>query len=190
MTIPLTPAQRALFNPTYVTFSDGPTSLNVVEPEPSGAVTVDFAVAAPSIRLRAPNKNNLYWLRNQCCADAAILIWCGDDIHLHLIELKKSIGAQKWNEIKVQFAGMLANVDAMIGTMRLPRPVHVTCHVAFQNDNFAASPILTKVINTPAGAIPLGGAEWAAGKVDLPDWPQVAINKIVWGSGPTPIGCP
>jgi hypothetical protein len=190
MALPVPPDRRALFDPAFVTFHDAPAIVRIAETDPGGAATVDFAVAAPSVALTGKAGGSLYWLKSQRCADGAIVLWCQDGPHVHLVELKQTITAKSWDRIKTQFEGMLANIHAMLGTALQGTPMTVTSHVAFANDNLGASPVLAKVLNTVAGPHALAGAQWAAAVIDLPGYPHVPVNKIIWGSTATAIGCP
>lgn len=190
MAVPVPPDRRALFNRDYVCFNDAAGTVSVVETDVGGATTVDFAVAAPSILVRGKARQSLYWLKSQSCADGAIVVVCPDGLHVHLIELKKTIGADKWTTIKTQLAGMLANVRGALGTMGLGEPIRLTCHVAYETDLFATAPVLTKAINTAAGITPLAGSDWSIGAISVLDHVDVPLNKIVWGSAATAIGCP
>ncbi len=189
MVCPVAAERRAVFNPDYVRFHDAPAVVSMVETHDGGAVTIDFAVAAPSIVVNGLAGGSLYWLKSQSCADGAIVLPCADGLHVHLVEMKRTVTAKKWRNIKGQLAGMLSNVRAALGLMGLGDAARVTCHVAFENDALAAAPVLTKAINTVGGVRPLSGSDWAIGRIDVLEFTDVAVNKIVWGGAATPISC-
>lgn len=186
--LPIQPAKKKLFNPQHVNFLDDPGTVTISETDQNGAVNIKFDVAAPSITVHGKSGGNIYWLSNQRCADGAIIVFETNGIHVHLVELKQTISVKSWEHIKTQFSGMLANVHAVLGTIQQSIPRSVTCHVAYANNNLAASPVLSKVINTKAGLQALSGSDWSIGRIAILDVQGIRVNKILWGSAPVSVG--
>jgi len=185
-------AHRALLDPKYAAVFDTPTTVDIVETEQDGAGTISFAVSAPSAVLLGKAGGSIYWLADQSCADGAIILECPDGLHVHVIELKRTLNAKSWDKAKRQFAGMLTNIRAFSGNCGLPAPVKVTCHLAFQYNNFGAAPVLAKVLNTPAGPVAQAAAQWASKKLDFLEWTDVdviAVSRDGVGNGHATLGC-
>lgn len=164
--------------------------VDIVELDPNGAGTLSLTVNAPhaSLALEGPK---ICWLTSGRCCDGAIMVECDDGIHLHLIELKKSINASKWIKTKTQWRTMYHNALGIAAIARV-RIVNVTCHVAFSNDNFSASLALTKTLVVASGTSPAQNHEWYKGSLDLDDLKSVPLVKHVrdeLGNAATLLNC-
>lgn len=131
--------------------------VEVVEPRADGAGTASFAAAATRwfLHFNLSEDNRLRYLKQQKVADGVLLEFdpSGQPAALHLVELKATVDAKRWDHIKQQFLGALHNAHALLGLLDLPMPAKVICHTCFQKDGLSTAhspnPVTFKV---PTGA--------------------------------------
>lgn len=155
----------------------------VEELNASGAAEVTFPNDSLAIYIKhLDNQPPLKWTKNRRCADAAIVVQEGDDLKLHVVELKSKLTRTEWLKAKEQCAGMVANTIAVLAVGGLGRPSAVVYHVSFTedvvNDNNKTNTVLMKV--------PLGGksiigdvSDWKNSHTAILGYSSVEIRKIL-----------
>src|SRR4051812_43834086 len=63
------------------------------------------------------NNHPIRWFWHSRCADGALLVRRGHELHVHLVELKSKLSTGKWSVAKQQYEGMLANVLAAMAIL-------------------------------------------------------------------------
>lgn len=184
-------------NPDWATIvSSG--NIEVVETVVSGAARVVFTVESPSLHLKhLDNKPPLKWAANRRCADGAIAVEFGDELHLHVIELKSKLTRKEWLGVKQQLEGMIANAIAALAVIGAPRPIDVVCHVSFLDETVTSisTPDLILLKLPVGGSTILGDVEdWKSGRTELFGYTDIQIRKIprdrVTGTGHGDLSAP
>ena len=103
-----------------------------------GEGTITFQVEHPCIAIRPDSKTPpISWLASHNCADGAFVSFTPDGIELHIVEMKSRLGPSDWEEVKIQFIGMLYNALALKGVTHMPEFSSITCYIAFKLDRIS-----------------------------------------------------
>ncbi|MFA7751960.1 hypothetical protein, partial [Klebsiella pneumoniae] len=118
----LSSCNTEILDPNWVTLRENG-EIEIIETASSGAGRVTFTSALPFIHLRhLDDQPPLKWTKNRRCADAAIIVEDGEDLCLHIVELKSKLTTKGWLIVKEQISGMIANATAMLAVINGPRP--------------------------------------------------------------------
>lgn len=156
--------------------------IEIVEVNEAGAGKAIFRLKDKAIHIRHhKNCPPINWLTIRKCADGAIVVYNGDAIVLHVVELKKTVSEGKWSDMKAQYEGMIYNSLAILAVLGLEKPSSIVCHVAYELDKISAQAAANSVlIKFPVGGTkPIGGAlDWLKSKVTLANFGGLQLRKI------------
>lgn len=162
-------------------FKAASTIVVVTESDPggSGSVTLDLDVAA--IALDNVGAFHARWISQQKQADGAFVGRKAGRLHVHLVELKTTVGIGTWRKALKQYDGVLLDMLAFLGVLSAGRPARVFIHIAYQVDaitpSTTASPVALKV-GLGTGTLVANDCGWSAGVARVLDF-EAPVNKIV-----------
>lgn len=156
-------------------------SVSIVETEKGGAGTVIFTKNGDMISVQFKPGQHVHWLKNQKCSDGAIIVESGSDIQCHVVELKTTLSAKEWAKAQAQFAGMVANLYAVLGVLDLPDFSSLRCHISYIKETItasaAASPVLSKLpIGTPANSP--AALSWSGLSIKVLEHDNIPVNPV------------
>lgn len=152
------------------------------EKNDSGKGVVRFQLDDQALQVIHNGKPPIKWARNQKCADGALVVCSGDDVILHVIELKRKVTSSSWSDIKQQFEGMVLNVRAMLAIVEHHQPTSIVCHIGYEEETISpeknVDPSLLKI---PLGKLadPPGALEWQNGRVAILGFNDIYLKKII-----------
>lgn len=137
-----------------------------------GEADLTVSLSTQCILFKGLEKKKLQYFVNKKCADYVIFENKGGQWFVHILELKRSVGSDEWNTIKLQFAGALQNVYALAGVLGIHvEPENVKVYTVYRNDkiNHTANPVKLRCgmnareHNTES----MEQAEWNAKQVEI-----------------------
>ena len=108
-----------------------------------GKADLTVSLLAPCILFCDLEHKKLQYFKNKHCADYVIFEFTTSGWHIHIFELKRSVGIGEWKTIKEQFAGALQNALALAGVLGIrPDISKLALYTVYRNDklNDAANP--------------------------------------------------
>lgn len=166
-------------------------AIEIVEANESGAGKAIFTTNKEALHIKhVRNAPPIKWMKNQKCADGAIVI-VDPDVVLHVVELKKTIGNGKWDDIRSQIEGMIFNAIAILAVIGIDRPNEIICHIAYETDRMPAAGSANSIsLKFPVGgAKPIGGAlDWANSRITLDNFGGITLRKIHRNNASTGVG--
>jgi hypothetical protein len=126
-------------------------------------------------------------------ADGALLLQMPDGrFEAHLMECKRTINLESWNEAKIQLRWSLARVRALAGVLAVPI-ARTYCYTAYREETFSKNPGLMKLMieGQPPGD-PLSQEfreqfDWPDEEIDLGSyssrWPHRKVELDTEGRG-------
>ena len=118
-------------------------SFHLIETKKDGEANLRVDVSTPCILFRDLENKKLQYFKNRACADYALFENTGESWCVHIFELKRTVTSQKWEDIKLQFAGALQNALALAGVLDVDIKLEqVRLYTAYRNDKIrdAANP--------------------------------------------------
>jgi len=148
-----------------------------------GAGRIRFAVSSPCVAVRLPGQP-IKWLTNQKCGDAVIFQFTGDDVHLHVVELKSKMTAGEWIKTKEQVEGAYLNAVAIRSIWELPEFLSVSVHVAYGDDGLVPDRITTPSVLKPGlgSRSSVSVADWLSDRIYLGIIGHAHLLRIKRGS--------
>ena len=134
-----------------------------------------------SITFRNPDKKSIGYLNHQKCSDAIIFERIqAEQWVLHIIEFKRTVTKNKWDDTKAQFKGAILQASACMGLLGISNVVAIKCYTALRNDkiNTTTDPFLLKTLVGQDDANSC--ADWLTNKIKLDILPKrIAHQKII-----------
>lgn len=118
-------------------------SFHLIEKDESGKADLQIDLSAPCILFRDLENKKLQYFKNQKCADYVMFEKVEDTWCIHIFEFKRTVTPQKWEDIKLQFAGALQNALALEGVLDVDVKLEqVRLYTVYRNDKIrdAANP--------------------------------------------------
>lgn len=108
-----------------------------------GEADLGIHLSRPCILFRNLENKKMQYFKNKKCADYVLFENNEERWSIHIFELKRSVSADEWKKIKIQFAGALQNALALAGVLGISVELNnIELYTVYRNDklNDAANP--------------------------------------------------
>ncbi len=163
-------AIEAIFNKDFISLHQGeqPNRIKFEETKKGGEGICRFQSNHDIVRIKAKDQAPIIWaLKNKKCAEGAFVLLHGDDISLHILEMKSGLNRSEFQKVIEQFKGMYLSALAIIGLLNLPQPKKVMLYIVYKRDKISQPDSRSLIANKPLiGKAPIESL-WRKGKITL-----------------------